>query len=195
MTPIKCLCIGCSPRKGGNTDILLQKAMEGAEAGGAETEVIYLRDFRFSPCIACDGCRKAGECIVSDELQLIYPKLLAADRIILAAPIFSMGINAQAKALIDRAQRFWSTIYVLKQPVIKDKAHRPARRGIFLSTAGTDLSGVFSGAQKCVQYYFKMLAVEYTGEYLFTLIDYKGEILEHSDYLEQVYKAGKELAV
>jgi multimeric flavodoxin WrbA len=193
LKPIKCLGIGCSPRRGGNTDILLGRAMEGARDCGAEVETLYLRDFEFGPCVGCDGCRKDGQCVIKDDMQDIYVKLLAADRVILAAPIFSMGINAQAKALIDRAQRFWSTIYVLKRPVIEDKENRPGRKGLFISAAGTDLPGVFSGAQRTVKYYFKMLEMEYAGEHLFTLVDDKGDILKHPDYLSEVYEAGKQL--
>jgi multimeric flavodoxin WrbA len=192
MNPIKCLGIGCSPRSGGNTSLLLAEAMKAAQEAGAACETIFLREYKFSPCIACDGCHLNGNCVLKDDMQLIYEKLLAADRIILAAPIFSMGMNAQGKALVDRGQRFWATKYVLGQQVIVPGT-RPKRQGIFLSAAGTDLSGVFDCAVRTVKYYFKMLDVEYIREYCYTKIDAKGEILTHPSALAEVNSAGAAL--
>ncbi len=192
MSAIKCLGIGCSPRVNGNTSILLEQAMAGAREAGAECEVLYLRDYKFSPCIACDGCHKTGACAVKDDMQYIYERLLDSDRIVLAAPIFSMGINAQAKALVDRGQRFWAAKYVLGQDVMVP-GRRPKRQGIFLSAAGTNLSGVFDCAVRTVQYYYKMLQVEYAGAYCYSKVDARGEILAHPSAVDEVYRAGTNL--
>jgi len=193
MEKLKCLGIGCSPRVKGNTSILLERSMEGAEQAGAECETIYLRSYKFSPCIACEGCNRHGQCIVKDDMQEIYEKLLWADRIILAAPIFSMGINAMGKALIDRGQRFWATKYVLHQPVA-ERPQGPERRGILLSASGTNLPGIFDCAIRGIKYYYKMLDIKYSGEYCYSKVDAKGEILSRPEALEQVFNAGQELA-
>lgn len=192
MIQLKCLGIGCSPRVKGNTSILLERAMEGAEAAGAQCETIYLRNLKFSPCIACDGCHREGQCIVKDDMQLIYEKLLTADRFVLAAPIFSMGMNAMGKALIDRGQRFWATKYVLDRPVT-ERPEGLERNGIFLSAAGTDLPGLFDCAVRTVKYYYKMLEINYLGQYCYSRVDAKGEILSRPEALEQVYRAGQHL--
>lgn len=192
MSPVKCLGIGCSPRKNGNTDILVQQAMEGVQAGGGKGELIFLREFNFRPCIGCNGCAKAGECVIQDDMQLIYPKLLETDRIILAAPIFSMGINALAKGFIDRFQRFWSTKYLLEKKIINEE-NRLSRKGIFLSTAGTDYDNVFQGAETVVKYAFLMLEVDYVGKHLYKKIDAKGEVKDYPQYLQEVFNAGKSL--
>lgn len=188
--PIYCVGFAASPRKGGNTEILLKKALEGAEKAGAKTELVYLNSYKFSPCVACDGCFKEGKCVVNDDMQLIYEKMLKADRIILAAPIFSMGMCAQAKSMIDRTQRFWSTKYILKQNVITDKDNRPPRKGIFISASGSDHKDVFSGAIQVAKYFFLMLETELTGTYCYSKTDAKGAILERPDALEEVYGAG-----
>lgn len=189
---IKCLGIGCSPRSNGNTSLLLERAMQGALDAGAQGETIYLRDYEFSPCIACDGCHRAGQCIVKDEMQILYPKLLEADRLILAAPIFSMGLNALGKSFIDRGQRFWATKYVLHQPVAA-RPKGPERRGIYLSAAGTDLPGVFDCAIRTVKYYYKMIDVHYLRDYCYCKVDAKGEILSHPSAMHEVYQAGYSL--
>lgn len=193
--PLYCIGIAASPRAGGNTTILLEKALEGARQAGARTEIIILNRYKFSPCIACDGCFKEGKCVVADDMQIIYEKLLAADRLILAAPIFSMGICAQAKAMIDRTQRFWSTKYILKKDVISDKKSRPARKGIFICTAGSNHKNVFDGALQVAKYFFLMLEMEFVGSYCYKQVDEKGAILNHPEALEEVYNAGYALGL
>ncbi|MCL6635329.1 MAG: flavodoxin family protein, partial [Peptococcaceae bacterium] len=176
---IKCLAVACSPRRGGNTELLAGRALAGAAAAGAAEEIIYLRDYRYAPCAACDGCFKEGKCVVRDDASLIFEKILEADRVIFAAPIFSMGICAQAKMLIDRSQQFWACRYVLHRPVIQDEQKRAARRGIFLSAAGTGLPGVFDGALRVVRYFFKMLDIRVDGTFCYPRVDRRGDILQH----------------
>jgi len=100
---MKVIGIVCSPRKKGNTEILISRALEGAmEAGAEETEIILLSGKHINPCDACDSCKKTGECHIDDDMQAIYPKLLEADGIIIGTPVYFWGVTAQAKALIDR---------------------------------------------------------------------------------------------
>lgn len=193
ISKIKCLAVACSPRRGGNTELLARRALEGATAAGAEGEIICLRDYRYAPCAACDGCYKEGRCIVKDDASFIFEKVLEADRIILAAPVFSMGICAQAKMLIDRSQQFWACKYVLHRPVIGDEKKRTARRGIFLSAAGTGLPGVFDGTVRVAKYFFKMLDIQLEGSYCYPKVDRKGDILVRPEAMAQVFEAGQKL--
>lgn len=190
---ITCIGIACSPRRQGNTSLLLKHALEGAARGGARTELIALSDYSFMPCQGCNACSSDGECILKDDMQQIYQKLLAADRLILAAPIFSMNLNAQAKALIDRSQRFWSTKFILKRPVITDATARPKRAGIFLSTCGTAFPDMFDCAAKVVRYYFDMLEIKYEGGHFYWRIDAKGAIINHPTAFQDVFEAGRRL--
>lgn len=190
---VKCLGIACSPRTKGNTTTLLEKALEGAEEGGAKTELLTLGHFKFAPCVACNGCFQEGQCIVPDAMQDIYQKLLDFDRIIIAAPIFSMGICAQAKALVDRGQRFWATKYILNRPVIAPQRDL-ARKGIFISCAGSNFPEVFSDAERVIRYYFMILETAYAGSYLYKEVDELGAILRRPEALQEVFQAGKALA-
>lgn len=189
-----CLAIACSPRKGGNTEILARRALDGAAAAGASTEIIFLRDLVYSPCMACDGCFKNGRCVVKDDTAPVFDKILAADGIILAAPIFSMGICAHAKMFIDRSQQFWACKYILDKPVVEDEEKRRGRLGVFLSASGTGFPGVFDGAARVARYFFKMLDINNTGAYCYSKVDKKGEIHYRPDALAEVYEAGKKLA-
>jgi len=192
-SPIKFLGLAASPRRNGNSTILLKEALRGAADAGADTELLLLNSYRFSGCLACDGCFKNGECVINDDMQVIYKKLLEADRLVLAAPIFSMGMCSQAKAMIDRSQRFWATKFILKKDVISDKAMRPQRKGIFISVAGSGHKKVFDGAVQVAKYFFLMLEAQFTGEYCYHEIDRKRDILNHPGILKDVYQAGYNL--
>ena len=189
---IKVLGIAGSPRRGGNTDLLLDEALKGAQEAGAEVEKIYARDYKIAPCIECNMCFKDGKCVVQDKMQTIYPKLLEADRIIFASPIFFMGITGWAKALIDRCQALWAKKYVLKEPVVEPE-RKSQRKGIFISVGGTKGKSLFEGAIRTIKTFFDAIDVTYSGELLYRSIDDKGEIKEHPTALQEAYEAGRKL--
>jgi len=99
---VKVLGIVCSPRKNGNTEILVREALKAAEEKGAETELILVSDMDINPCIACDSCISAGACVVEDDMQKIYTAFENADGIIFGTPVYFVNVSAQAKAVIDR---------------------------------------------------------------------------------------------
>jgi len=98
------LCgIVCSPRRGGNTEILVRHALDSAaEAGAAATELVHLGDRHILPCAGCEACVKTGTCCQQDDMQEIYGKLLNADGIIIGTPVYFWGVTAQAKSFMDR---------------------------------------------------------------------------------------------
>jgi len=100
---MKVVGIVCSPRKKGNTEILVSHALDAArEAGADETEIILLSGKQINPCDACGSCQKTARCHVDDDMQPIYPAMLAADGIIIGTPVYFWSVTAQAKLLIDR---------------------------------------------------------------------------------------------
>lgn len=99
---MKVLCILCSPRKGGNTEILAREALTSAKDCGAETELLTVWDKDIKPCDGCYSCAKTGKCHIKDDMQEIYLKLLNADGIIWGTPVYFFDVTAQAKIIIDR---------------------------------------------------------------------------------------------
>jgi len=99
---MKVIGISGSPRKNGNTGILVRKALEGAEAKGATTTYVSLAGKEIKGCIACPDCGKKGRCIIDDDMQEIYPLLVEADAIVLGSPVYFGNFASQTKALIDR---------------------------------------------------------------------------------------------
>src|SRR4030042_3502250 len=106
-----------SPRKDGNSELLLKEAVRGIDEAGLNVHMFNLSLMNISPCQNCGGCEDTWTCIVEDEMYQIYDAIRTADRIILASPIFFFGISAQAKIMIDRCQAFWCEKYLLKKPI------------------------------------------------------------------------------
>ncbi len=150
---MKVLGILGSPRRGGNSEILLKAFLEGAAGGGAEVEEILLRELKISPCLEIYHCFKDGTCPIKDDMRELYDKLLAADVVALASPIFFYNVSAQAKAMIDRTQALWARRYVLKQDFPGGR-----RQGILLAVGATKGKLLFVGTRLTAKYFFDAVA-------------------------------------
>ncbi len=99
----KVLVLMGSPRKGGNTDMLADAFVKGAEAAGNEVTKLNVGSKKISGCVACYGCqRNGGTCVVKDDMQEVYEQLQDTDMIVFASPIYYFNLTAQIKAVIDR---------------------------------------------------------------------------------------------
>jgi len=186
---MKVLGIVGSPRRHGNTEILLDKALEGAREAGAEVEKVLVSNLKISPCLEIYACFKDGNCIIKDDMQMLYRKLLEADHVIFASPIFFYGVTSQAKAVIDRCQALWARSHVLGM----GKDDKRARRGVFISVGATRGEKLFDGAVLTVKYFFDAIGVKYSGDLLIRGIDNKGQIKEHPTALEDAFRLGQDL--
>jgi len=186
---MKVLGIMGSPRRQSNTEILLDKALEGARKAGAEVEKVLVSKLKISPCLEIYACFKDGNCAIQDDMQLLYEKLLEADHIIFASPIFFYGITSQAKAVIDRCQALWMRRHVLGI----GKEDKRERRGVFISVGATRGQKLFDGAVLTVKYFFDAIGVKYFSDLLVRGIDDKGQIGEHPETLEDAFRLGQEL--
>ncbi len=185
---MKVIGISGSPRRGGNTETLLSEVLRGAEEAGAETRLFILSGMKIAPCRHCDGCLAEGDCVVKDDMWLIYPEIESMDALVLASPIFFYGVTAQTKAMIDRFQAFWARKYVLKRRIAAKK-----REGVFISTGGTEFPDTFEHAKATVKNFFLVIDVKYWAELLFPGVDRKGEIEEHPTALKDAHLLGKRL--
>jgi len=188
---VRVLGLAGSPRRGGNTGLLLTEVLKGAKSRGAKVKTIMLNDLKVSPCQHCDACFEAGVCKIKDDMQMVYKELEKADRIVLASPVQFMGVSAQAKIMIDRCQALWARKYILKQPPLGD---RRQRKGLFVAVGGMRLTHLFEPSLAIVKALFKVIDVEYAGDLLFPGVDEKGAIKDHPDALKQAFTAGQKLA-
>ncbi len=185
---MKILGIWGSPRVGGNSEILLDALLDGAREAGGDVEKVALRTLKISPCLEIYKCFKTGECPIKDDMVDLYPKLLQADVVVLASPIFFYGLTAQAKAMIDRTQAFWARRYVLKQDFPGEH-----RQGVLLATAATKGKHVFVGARLATYYFFDAIHVRYAAEILVREVDEKGAILGKPEVLAEAAELGRRL--
>ena len=183
---MKVLGIMGSPRIKGNTDLLLEEALKGAKSQGAEVEKIVVDKLKISPCKEYLGCFKDGNCVIRDDMDDIYPKLLGADVVIIASPMFFYGVSSQAKALIDRCQALWARKHILKQSLPNS-----GRKGAFIAVGATKGKRLFEGAILTVKYFFEAIGVEYADELLIRGVDARGEIKEHPIALSDAFELGK----
>jgi multimeric flavodoxin WrbA len=116
----------------------------------------------------------------------IYPKLLDADVVIIASPMFFYGVSSQAKALIDRCQALWARKHILKQSLPNS-----GRKGAFIAVGATKGKRLFEGAILTVKYFFEAIGVEYADELLIRGVDARGEIKEHPIALSDAFELGK----
>ena len=104
----KVLILSGSPRKGGNSDILCDRFMEGAIEAGNDVEKIRVAEKDIGFCTGCYYCTDhAGECCKKDDMKAVLQKMIDSDVIVLASPVYFYSIDAQLKALIDRTVCRW----------------------------------------------------------------------------------------
>ena len=185
---MKVLGIMASPRLKGNTDLLLDEALRGAQGQGAEVEKIVVDRLKIAPCREYYGCFKDGKCVIRDDMDDVYAKILGADAIIAATPIFFYTVSAQLMLLISRCQALWARKYILKNLDI------PVKKGAFIAVGATRGAKLFDGPKLTINYFFKAINAEYTDELLIRGVDKRGEIAEHPEALAAAFELGKKLA-
>ncbi len=180
-----------SPRKNGNTELLLKETEKGISDSGFQVQVFNLNLMKISPCQNCGGCDETGACIIEDDMVQIYSAIRTADRIILASPIFFFGLSAQTKIMIDRCQAFWCEKYRLKKHIPPGEH---GRKGLLLLVGGMKKEAGIQCSNTTATAFFRSISVPEHKTLSFTGVDAKGAILNHPNALKEAYEAGKELA-
>ena len=166
-----------SPRKGSNTDLVLDQILDGAKQKDHSTEKIYLYDHEISPCIDCRQCKKGMYvCVIEDDMQKLYPRIERADLLIFGTPIYWYGPTAKMKLLIDRLRPF------IANGKLKGK------KGIVVapSEEGPKACGPLV---KMFQMSFEYLGMEFAGKILPKAYE-RGEIKQNHKELKRAYEFG-----
>ena len=182
-----------SPRKGGNTDRLLDRALEGALSTGAEIRRVYARDLRMSGCLECGGCDKTGTCVVKDDMQAVYPLLEGADAIILASPIFFYALTAQAKSVVDRSQAMWSKRLLKKDP--GEGKGRAGGRGYLIAVGATRGKRLFDCVTLEAKYFYDALGMPYQGGLFYRDLEKRSDVEHHPEKLRDAFDLGRQAAL
>ena len=173
-----------SPRKNGNTDIMLQTFMDKAAAAGAVTRTIQAAKAGIVPCKGCGYCEKHGRCAIGDDPMAteIFGLLRQADLVIAASPVYFYGVSAQLKVLIDRCQTLWSRKYVYntKDPLAA------TRQGILFSVAASRGRQLFDGVNLTAKYFFDAIDASFEHALTYRGIEAKGAIAGHEGLEEDM---------
>jgi multimeric flavodoxin WrbA len=191
--PIRILAFAGSPRRHGNSETLLDWVLESmSEDQDVKIEKIPLTEADINPCRGCNACETLNKCIQRDGMDIYHDKIIEADCIILSSPIYCMGLAAQVKALVDRAQVFRSRKYVLKLPIVPPE-RKGKRLGIFLSTAGQTWNYVFDAAIPSVKCFYHVIDIKDADiRYLMINgVDEKGAIDYHPTAMADATNLGK----
>lgn len=184
---MKILGIAGSPRRFGNSELLLDVALAGAREYGAQSHKIVLAELKINPCRGCESCR-SGKCIQRDDMDILYPWLEQVDALILASPVYFYGLTAQVKAMIDRCQVFWNRSW--QDPVKEDNAKK---RGALIAVGATRGPKLFEGAILTSKYFFKALGMSYCRELLVRGVEAWGAVREHPEALIAAQNLGRDL--
>ena len=185
------LAVSSSPRRNGNSELLVQSFTRGLKEEGWEINTIRINKLKFLPCQACDRCAATGECVIKDDMQSIYPQVASANAMLLATPIYFGSMSAQLKMFIDRFQCWWHAKYNLNNPKVKLNEKRP---GFFLSVGALKNKEYYVNALEVVKVFFHVINYHYYDCLCYEGIDEKGEIKSHPDALEKAYAAGRRFA-
>jgi multimeric flavodoxin WrbA len=175
-----------SPRKGGNTDIIMDSFLN-AFADGMEIRRIYLRDSTLIPCDSCGACNHTGTCKYKDDISDIYKIVEQAKAVVLCSPIYFTSVTAQMKSFIDRAQPFWVRKYLMKYG-----DRNTSRKGFYLSAGAFDTEKQFKSSVLVIKAFMACLDIEYCGDLFYPCIDAKGDIRKVDGAIERAADAGLE---
>jgi len=179
-----------SPRKDGNSELLLRESIRGIEESGLKVQIFNLNEMNISPCQSCGGCEDTGVCVYDDDMTQIHGSIREASRIILASPIYFFGVSAQVKIMIDRCQCFWCEKYLLKRPIPEGTY---GRKGLLLLVGGQKREIGIQCAEATVKAFFRTVSVPEHETLGYLSVDAQGTIVNHPTALSDAYRAGKKL--
>lgn len=185
MTPKKIIILLGSPRKNGNSHALAEQVKKGAIAMHATVETFYLHGMKLQFCMGCSKCREKTNknCVIDDDMQLLYPKLRGADAIVFASPIYWAHVSGQMKVFMDRC-------FALGGPEGHDMEGK--QYGILLTYATRDpfKSGTINAIRTFQDSFSSGIVDIICGNAI-----KEGSIKEDEQAMERAYCLGKQLAV
>ncbi|WP_163335750.1 flavodoxin family protein [Desulfopila sp. IMCC35008] len=178
-----------SPRKKGNSEVLVRAIAKGLESTGGSVEYIRLNSLSLRPCQGCGGCDKTGACVIKDDMTDIYSQVDRADRLIVTTPIYFYTVSAQLKIFMDRMQAFWARKYNLKVKYREGEG----RKGYLVATAATTGERIFECAELPVRYALDAMGFDYGQPLLVKGVDARGEVIKAEEPLQKAIVFGEQI--
>ena len=174
------LILSGSPRKGGNTDLLVEAFAKGTSQIH-NVEVVYVRDYKVNPCMGCNACfmNNDNTCVQKDDMAIIYEKMAHADMLMVASPVYFYGLSAQLKAVIDRCHN-----------PIRDTFH--IKKMALLLVGAATLTELFDSILAQYQLCLNFFKLEDIGRVLVRGVKDKGDI-KKADALNEAFELGQQI--
>lgn len=179
------LGVAGSPRRHGNSEQLLDACMAGVAEAGGVVDKLVVAEYGIKPCNGCNACSVTGECVLIDDMRHLYPRIDAADAVIVASPVFFATVPAVLKTLYDRCQPYWARRWVLGEPPPAHK--RPG--ALLLARSGGDPYG-FEAAVITTKSVFAVLGVGYDDELCVAGVNAPSDVARHPDALARARRIG-----
>jgi len=173
-----------SPRKGGNTEILVERVLSGAKEAGAEVEIFKLNELNIRPCQGCNFCQENGRCQQQDDMQRIYDALYTSDALVVGSPIYMSYVTAQTKLFLDR-------LYALLE--IGEGSRLPSGKKcvlVYTQGGGTDGEKIMNEIAGFFKWAFNMEIKAIIGN---NNLNPAGEVANRKELLEKAFEVGKEI--
>lgn len=185
----KILLVNASPRKGGNSDIVVDTLAQDLK--GCEVTVFKMYEKDCRPCLACAACQHKSTqiCVQKDDITELLPLLNTCDAVVLATPIYNQQINSQAKLFIDRFYPFFRA----DDPMMTNSSKRDKKAALICSFWGSPKDVVTRYAEWTVKN-FAQIGADKTRTLIFNGIPARGQILERQDYLDELHALARWLA-
>jgi multimeric flavodoxin WrbA len=182
-TRVTALC--GSPRKGGNTEIILRKMLEGAASKGAEIVFRDLNSMKIRPCQACNSCKDGGSqfCAIADEMQTVYSDIRDSQAVIIGSPIYMWQMTAQTKAVIDR-------LYAILLPGFESKIG--SRKLALVFTQGAP-EGSFKDYIDGTAKMLRMLKFEVVSPLVAAGTEFPGSVSSEENLMKKAFDTGASL--
>jgi multimeric flavodoxin WrbA len=174
-----------SPRKNGNTHVLVSRILEGVRSEGVSTDIIFLNDFSIMECDGCHYCWEKEKCVKKDDMSNLYDKIIESDVIIFGTPVYWYGPTALMKSFIDRFVYFNGP---KNRKKIKDKLAVIAVP--FEEENDETAAPVISFFEKS----FNFLEIKLIGKVITPGVTLLGEVKKKKEYMDKAYKLGKKTA-
>lgn len=172
-----------SPRKEGNTTILVEKILSGAAAAGAETKVYNLNELNIRGCQACNYCKTHNRCQQEDDMTPLYDELIAADAIVIGSPIYMGYLSAQTKLFLDR-------LYAFFNPGGTSALPRGKKAALVYSQGGGDNAELIESLAKSINDLFGMEVKGIVGG---NGLNEPGAVKKNDTLIDKAFKLGGEL--
>ena len=174
------LILSGSPRKGGNTDLLVEAFVKGVSQKH-HVEVVSVRDYKVNPCMGCNACFKSKDntCVQKDDMPLVYEKMSQANMLVIASPVYFYGLSAQLKAVIDRFHN-----------PIRDTF--PIKKSALLLVGAATLPDLFDSILAQYQLCQNFFKLEDAGRVLVRGVKDKGDI-KNTNALNEAFELGQQI--